>query len=60
MRFTTADVRNRGQTKNRLEQIIAHWQQHGFGIWALILKEKGRFIGTCSFGYTTCSPFSSG
>jgi RimJ/RimL family protein N-acetyltransferase len=51
MSCTTAGVRNRAQTKERLEPIIAHRQQHGFGIWALILQEKGCFIGTCGFGY---------
>jgi ribosomal-protein-alanine N-acetyltransferase len=51
MRFTTGGVRNRAQTKDRLVQVITHWKQHGFGILALILKEKGCFIGTCGFGY---------
>lgn len=51
MRFATAGVRDRAQTRDRLDRIIAHWKKYGFGIWALILRESGCFVGSCGFGY---------
>jgi ribosomal-protein-alanine N-acetyltransferase len=38
---------DRAQTRERLERMIRHWQEHGFGIWALFDKESGGFVGRC-------------
>ncbi|MBA3768447.1 MAG: GNAT family N-acetyltransferase [Acidobacteria bacterium] len=39
--------RTREKTKNTIDAILRHWDQHGFGIWALEHKADGRLIGWC-------------
>ena len=39
------------ETAEKLQRIAAHWQQHGFGIWALLDKADGLFAGWCGIGY---------
>ena len=34
-------------TKHWIEWNIQNYQKYGFGIWAVILKETGKFIGDC-------------
>ena len=34
-------------TKHWIEWNIQNYQKYGFGIWAVILKETGEFIGDC-------------
>lgn len=34
-------------TKRWLEWSIKNYQEYGFGLWAIILKETGEFIGDC-------------
>jgi RimJ/RimL family protein N-acetyltransferase len=41
----------REQTKDRLAFMVDHWRQHGFGMWALRLKEGGEFVGRCGLRY---------
>ena len=36
---------SREETESALMSIIKHWEQHGFGRWAVVLKETGRLIG---------------
>jgi ribosomal-protein-alanine N-acetyltransferase len=42
---------DRDQVQRRLERMMRHWQEHGFGMWALIEKAEGRFVGRCGVGY---------
>jgi RimJ/RimL family protein N-acetyltransferase len=35
----------RAESENALHSIIRHWKDHGFGRWAITVKESGRFIG---------------
>ena len=44
-------IRSRQQIQDKLAGIMAHWQQHGFGIWALFSKPDGSFIGRCGCWY---------
>ncbi len=43
------------QSKERvqelLQEIINHWQKHGFGRWAVIDKANDKFIGLCGLNY---------
>ena len=39
--------RTREQTETTLNFIIGHWQQHGFGWWAVNLKTGRELIGWC-------------
>ncbi|HYT87964.1 MAG TPA: GNAT family N-acetyltransferase [Gemmataceae bacterium] len=39
------------QTKERLERMLRHWQEHRFGIWALFAQASGDFVGRCGVAY---------
>jgi RimJ/RimL family protein N-acetyltransferase len=39
--------RTREKTRNTIDAILRHWQNHGFGIWAIEHKADGRLIGWC-------------
>ena len=43
----TSGPRTREKTKNTIDAILRHWDQHGFGIWALDHKADRRLIGWC-------------
>jgi len=30
-----------------IEKIRRHWEKHGFGVWALMRRDNGTFIGSC-------------
>jgi RimJ/RimL family protein N-acetyltransferase len=34
------------QSSDAYASIIAHWETHGFGYWAVIERETGNFVGT--------------
>lgn len=36
---------SRGESEDALHSIIRHWNDHGFGRWAITEKESGGFIG---------------
>jgi ribosomal-protein-alanine N-acetyltransferase len=44
-------VQTREQTATQLEEIVGHWQRHGFGLWAVIERDSGRLIGECGLRY---------
>ena len=35
----------REQAGRMIERMLAHWQEHGYGLWAVELQEHGRLIG---------------
>jgi ribosomal-protein-alanine N-acetyltransferase len=41
----------REESQVRLERAMDHWQQHGFGLFALFDRGDGRFVGRCGLGY---------
>lgn len=43
----TSGARSREKTRNTIDAILRHWNEHGFGIWALDHKADGRLIGWC-------------
>lgn len=47
--------RGRGYTKEEvgkfLDNIAKHWQEKGYGIWAVIEKDSGKIIGHCGLNY---------
>ncbi|MGL5058941.1 MAG: GNAT family N-acetyltransferase [Microcoleus sp.] len=45
MKYITQGVRNREQTAADLLEIIADWEKHGFGLWAILDRETNRLIG---------------
>ena len=34
-----------------VRHIANYYEQHGFGLWAVVLKENGRLIGRCGLIY---------
>ena len=46
MRFIgSGETRTRGQCERGIEAMERHWDEKGFGLFALELRENGRFIG---------------
>jgi ribosomal-protein-alanine N-acetyltransferase len=41
----------RAQTEMRLNAILDHWAQHGFGLWAVVDKASNALIGFCGLQY---------
>lgn len=41
----TGQPASREETANALQSYMRHWQQHGFGRWAVVEKERGELIG---------------
>ncbi|KAF3889151.1 MULTISPECIES: GNAT family N-acetyltransferase [Nostocales] len=44
-------MRTREQTQASLSKQIQHWQQHNFGMWAVVERESGKIIGRCGLGF---------
>jgi RimJ/RimL family protein N-acetyltransferase len=42
---------SRAQTEMRLNAILNHWDQHGFGLWAVVDKASKALIGFCGLQY---------
>ena len=43
-------------TQEILEFFITHWEQHGFGVWAVIYKQINQLIGHCGLNFLPNSP----
>ncbi len=46
----------RKQTRAAMNRLVKHWQQHGFGQWAMILKAEKKLIGYCGFKFLDGTP----
>jgi ribosomal-protein-alanine N-acetyltransferase len=44
------------QTADLLQRRLQHWQQHGFGVWALIHQAEQQLIGHCGLHYFHPAP----
>lgn len=42
---------SKAQTQMRLNAILDHWEQHGFGLWAAVDKPSRAMIGFCGIQY---------
>ena len=45
MKYLSEGVRNREETAADLFQIIADWEKHAFGLWAVVNKQNNQLIG---------------
>jgi len=45
MKYLSKGVRNREETAADLFQIIADWEKHAFGLWAVVNKQNNQLIG---------------
>src|SRR5436190_8096080 len=43
------------QTEIRLNAVLDHWEQHGFGLFTVLEKESGEFAGFCGLKYLDTS-----
>jgi ribosomal-protein-alanine N-acetyltransferase len=41
----------REETAEKLRRLARHWDEHGFGTWAMLDRADGRFVGWCGIGY---------
>ncbi|MEH1864899.1 MAG: GNAT family N-acetyltransferase [Nostoc sp.] len=48
--------RTREQTQLSLSKHIQQWQQHTFGMWAVIHKETDKMIGRCGLNFLENTP----
>ena len=39
------------QVQTAFNKLLAHWEQHGFGRWAVLDKESEKLIGWCGLAY---------
>lgn len=47
----TGEPRTEAETQVELTYMVDHWGRHGFGVWAVALKETGAFLGYCGLQY---------
>lgn len=45
MKYVSEGVRNRAETAADLLEIIADWEKHAFGLWAVVNKQNNQLIG---------------
>ncbi len=50
---TLGGVRSPAETHAQLARFQAHWQAHGFGVWAVRQAATGDFVGRAGFLHTT-------
>lgn len=50
-RYRPAGPRTPEQSKEMLDGWLAHWAEHGFGYWAMVLPGTGRTIGFGGVGH---------
>ncbi|HET7469800.1 MAG TPA: GNAT family N-acetyltransferase [Gemmatimonadales bacterium] len=53
MMASLGGIRSDGETKAYLERNLAHWSQHGFGIWILRDPTTGRVMGRAGLRHLT-------
>lgn len=47
----TGEARSVEETQVELNYMVKHWQEHGFGTWAITFKGASDFIGYCGIQY---------
>ncbi|HKS28463.1 MAG TPA: GNAT family N-acetyltransferase [Pyrinomonadaceae bacterium] len=47
---------SRERVEQRLQYYISHYEPHGFGMWAVLLKETGQMIGWCGLMFLDETP----
>ena len=51
MKYTVGRPESIAEVQATLNKYLAHWEQHGFGRWALIEKQTQKLIGWCGLLY---------
>ena len=45
------DPITRERAKKMITRILSHWEEHGYGLWAVTLAETGQLLGRCGIQY---------
>lgn len=56
MKYVGIGARTLAETEAALCSTIDHWQQHGFGMWAVVEKKDDRTIGRCGLCFLDNTP----
>lgn len=56
MRYVGHGVRTRKETETGPHRMMAHWQAHGFGLWKLVEKATGAFVGRAGLIHLDSTP----
>jgi ribosomal-protein-alanine N-acetyltransferase len=56
MKYLSGGVRTREETGADLFRIIADWEKHGFGLWAVVAKENHQLIGDGGLRFSGKTP----
>ncbi|MEG4580855.1 GNAT family N-acetyltransferase [Microcoleus sp. MON1_C5] len=56
MKYLSEGVRNREETAADLFQIIADWEKHAFGLWAVVNKQNNQLIGDGGLRFLSKTP----
>lgn len=56
MRYLSGHSLTREETAGWLNYFLAGWENHGFGWWAVVLKESGELIGHCGLQFIHVTP----
>ena len=49
-------VRTREATEIAIHTMLKHWEEHNFGLWALVHKIDGKMIGRCGLNFLEKTP----
>ncbi len=56
MKYVGKGVRTRYETETAIYNILKHWEQNNFGMWALVHKTDGKMIGRCGLCFLDKTP----
>ncbi len=51
VRYLTGRPATRAESEQQLARFRRHWDEHGFGLWAVDERESGRFVGRIGLQY---------
>ena len=49
--FPPADAPSYEQVERGVERFRRHWEERGYGLWAVVEQESGALIGRCGLAY---------
>lgn len=49
--FPPSDPVSLPRVETMIERALGHWEEHGYGLWAVETQESSRLVGRCGFQY---------
>jgi RimJ/RimL family protein N-acetyltransferase len=56
MKYIGKGVRTRAETESAIHNILKHWEQNNFGMWAVVHKTDCKTIGRCGLCFLDKTP----